>query len=281
MASRRIIITGGSGFLGSVLAREAARADYNVWATYLHNSPPEAERIRQARLDIRRESEIAGLFNRVNPQVVIHTAYSQNDREVTFTGTARLVSCCRGLKETPYFIFISTDLVFEGKKGRYTENDLPVPVMDYGRDKLDAERLVAGQLPGALIARSSLFYDLERVPSHLRFAVDAIRAGGECVFFKDEYRSPVLVEELAGALLRLAEIRHSGLVHLAGADRVDRWWFGLRLLRTLGFPTRTVRAGSVKDIRSPRPADCSLDSSRAESLLGMHFRGAKAVLGDM
>ena len=281
MAPGRIIITGGSGFLGSVLAREAAKRDYQVWATYLHNSPPEDERIRQARLDIRSESEIAGLFAQVNPQVVIHTAYSQNDREVTFAGTDRLVSCCRGLKEPPYFIYVSTDLVFDGEKGSYTENDPPVPVMDYGRDKLDAEKLVAGQLPGALIARSSLFYDLERVPTHLRFAVDAIRAGGECVLFKDEYRSPLLVEELAGALLRLAEIRHSGLLHLAGADRVDRWWFGLRLLRALGFSTCTVRAGSVKDIRSPRPEDCSLDSSRAENLLGIHFRGAKAVLGDM
>lgn len=281
MAGRCILITGGSGFLGSVLAREAARQDYEVWTTYMHNSPPEAERVWQEKLDLRNESEIASLLNRVNPQIVIHTAYSQNDREVTFGGTAKLVSCCRRLQETPYFIFISTDLVFEGKKGRYTENDLPVPVMNYGRDKLDAERLVAEELPGALIARSSLFYDFERVPTHLQFAVDAIRSGRECVFFQDEYRSPVLVQELAGALLKLAEIRCSGLLHLAGADRVSRWWFGLRLLRALGFPTCTVNEGSLKDIQSPRPADCSLDSSLAEKLLGMRFRGAKAVLGDM
>lgn len=281
MADRRILITGGSGFLGSVLAHQAARRDYDVWATYLHNSPPEAERILHEQLDLQKEGEIAGLLKRVNPQVVIHTAYSQNDRGVTLGGTARLVSCCGRLREAPYFIYLSTDLVFEGEKGRYTENDLPVPVMNYGRDKLDAEKVVAEQLPGALIARSSLFYDLERVPTHLRFAVDAIRCGRECVFFRDEYRSPLLVEELAGALLKLAEMRYSGLLHLAGADRVSRWWFGPRLLRTLGFPTHTLRAGSVKDIDSPRPADCSLDSSRAEKLLGMRFRGAKAVLGEM
>lgn len=281
MADRCILITGGSGFLGSVLASEAARQDCEVWTTYMHNSPPEAERVWQEKLDLRNESEIVSLLNLVNPQIVIHTAYSQSDREVTFGGTAKLVSCCRRLQETPYFIFISTDLVFEGKKGRYTENDLPVPVMNYGRDKLDAERLVAEELPGALIARSSLFYDFERVPTHLQFAVDAIRSGRECVFFQDEYRSPVLVQELAGALLKLAEIRCSGLLHLAGADRVSRWWFGLRLLRALGFPTCTVNEGSLKDIQSPRPADCSLDSSLAEKLLGMRFRGAKAVLGDM
>ena len=280
MARRRILITGGSGFLGSVLAREAARGGYDVWATYLNNPPPEVERVRQARLDLRSESGIAGLFERVKPQVVIHTAYSQNEREVTFAGTARLASCCLRQQETPYFIFVSTDLVFDGKKGRYTENDLPAPVMDYGRDKLDAEKLVAEQLPGALIARSSLFYDLERVPAHLGFAVDAIRSGREAVFFRDEYRSPVLVQELAGALIKLAGIRRSGLLHLAGSDRVSRWWFGLRLLQALGFPTHTVKAGSVKDIRSPRPVDCSLDSSRAEKLLGMRLRGVKAVLGD-
>jgi len=208
---------------------------------------------------------------------LIHTAYSQNERPVTFGGTSFLVQACSRLTQRPYFIFISTDLVFDGLKGSYKEEDEPLPVLDYGRDKLDAERFVRRTLPQALIVRTSLLYDRKRIPRHLRFAVEAVRSGRECVFFQDEYRSPILVDELAGALLRLAVIRPGGILHIAGADRVSRWWFGVRLLRALGFSTRGVKPGSYSELGIKRPPDCSLDSSRAQILTGMHFKGVTEV----
>ncbi|MEA1996581.1 MAG: hypothetical protein U9N45_03040, partial [Gemmatimonadota bacterium] len=125
--------------------------------------------------------------------------------------------------------------------------------------------------------------DFSRVPSHLRFAVDACRAGQECAFFEDEYRCPVLADELADSILTLAgmERRAAGsVIHLAGADRIDRWWFGVRLLKVLGFPTGLVRRGSAKKMSIIRPSDCSLDCSRAKRIAGISLRGVKEVLGE-
>jgi len=278
MGGRRLLITGGSGYLGKALTHSASGHGYEVCATWLNNRPADCPGVNWERADLRKADELAALVSRVRPEVVIHTAYSQNDRPVTYDGTARLAGECSRLEPPPFFIFVSTDLVYDGGAGEYSEDDEPVPLLDYGRDKLDAERAVRLKLPGALVVRSSLMYGLESLPGHLRFATEKIAKGEECVFFTDEYRSPVLVNELAGAILALASLAHPGLLHLAGPDRVNRWWLGTHLLRAFGYPTDKVKPGSCRDQGLKRPPDCSLDSTRAEKLLGRRFTGAVEVL---
>lgn len=276
-AGRRLLVTGASGFLGSCILRLTEREKWVVCGTYLSRCPEGATQARLHRLDIRDEEEVTALVRDFKPDTVIHTAYSQNDRSVTFGGTLALAAACRNLESQPHFIQVSTDLVFDGGRGMYREEDQPRPVIDYGRDKLDAERAVRESLPGALAVRSAIIYDLRRVPSHLGFALSAARRGETFTFFNDEFRSPVLVEELSKALLELAVRGVSGILHIAGADRVDRWWFGVRLMRVLGLSCELARPGSFREKGLVRPADCSLDVSRAEKLLGMRFHGVREV----
>ena len=274
----RMLITGASGFLGSILCRLAHQEGYAVRGTFFSGSPGNSAGIRQERLDLKDESQVIELVNRVLPEVVIHTAYNQKEREVNYHGTRRLVEACASLAEKPYFIFLSTDLVFDGKKGFYREEDEPAPVLDYGRHKLEAERVARAVLPNSLVVRTSLLYDLVRVPNHLKFAVEAIDKGRSFAFFQDEFRSPMLVDELTRALLDLVRMRPEGLLHVAGRDRLDRWSFGTGLLEALGFSTVLVGAGSLHDCGESRPADCSLDSSCAENMLNRTFPGARGVL---
>ncbi|OGG01243.1 MAG: hypothetical protein A3F83_15075 [Candidatus Glassbacteria bacterium RIFCSPLOWO2_12_FULL_58_11] len=278
MTGRRLLITGGSGYLGGALTHWAAAQGYAVRATWLNNRPADCPGVHWEMADLRKGEELSALVNRVSPEVVIHTAYSQNDRSVTYDGTVLLAGACSRLDPPPFFIFVSTDLVYDGRAGGYSEADEPVPLLDYGRDKLDAEQAVRQTLPGALVVRSSLMYDLERLPGHLRFATEKVARGESCVFFADEYRSPVLVNELARAILDLAGRRQPGLLHLAGPDRVSRLWLGTHLLRAFGYPTDRVKPGSSRESGMLRPADCSLDSTQAEKILGRRFTGAVEVL---
>jgi len=274
----RILITGASGFLGGTLCGQARERDYQVWGTFYKNRPADSAGIQLESLDLKSDSQVAELVRRILPEVVIHTAYSQNESEVTCHGTRRLAEACASMAANPYFVFVSTDLVFDGKKGLYREDDRAEPVLDYGRDKLAAEQVVRTTLPGSLVVRTSLLYDLARIPGHLDFALKAIRKGHSCAFFRDEYRSPTLVHELASALLDLARLRPEGLLHIAGRERMDRFSFGSALLAALGFSTELVAAGSLQEYAGNRPADCSLDSSIAEGLLKCAFRGASSVL---
>ena len=279
MKGEKLLITGGSGFLGSRLADLAAGMGWRVCATWLNNRPQFGPWVEVVRADLRDRQATTRLVGEFKPAAVIHTAYSQNDRSVTLDGTLNLLEACLGLDLKPYFVYTSTDLVFDGRRRAYTESDAPVPLMDYGRDKLETEGAVRSSALVSAVIRTSLMYDFSRVPRHLSFAVEAVRAGRECRLYADEFRSPVFVDDLARGLLGLVDLRFAGLLHMAGADRTDRYSFGLRLLKALGCPTDGVRPGEASASAQMRPADCSLDSSKAEKLLGLRFRGVDELLG--
>ncbi len=153
-------------------------------------------------------------------------------------------------------IHVSTDLVFDGEHAPYGEEDEPRPVSDYGRAKLEAERFVTDGLDRADVAPVR----------------EARAAGGACrardvVFHEDEIRCPTHVADLAAALLELAALDVTGVLHVAGPDAVSRVELA-RLLGALdpkGAPTPPGRARNV-----------ALDSSRAASLLATKIRGIQA-----
>ncbi|MFH1068310.1 MAG: sugar nucleotide-binding protein [Candidatus Glassbacteria bacterium] len=280
MSQERLVITGGSGFLGSRLAEISAGVGWQVCATCCDNRLQSAESIEAVRLDLRDRDATRRLVVDFKPLAVVHTAYRQDDRDVTLGGTLNLLAACRELENPPYLLFTSTDLVFDGRQGNYTEADRPEPLIAYGRDKLDAENAVQKSGLSASVVRTALMYDFGRVPRHLSFAVEAVERGGECRLFVDEFRSPVFVDELARGLLAVIGLRYEGVLHMAGADRMDRYGFGIRLLKALGYPSRGVSPGTAAASGLVRPADCSLDSSAAEKLLGIKFRGVRELLPD-
>src|SRR6185295_12261452 len=114
-------------------------------------------------------------------------------------------------------VHVSTDVVFDGRRGRYREQDEVAAVHDYGRSKAEAERLVAALHPGAAVVRTSLIYGGATPSKH----EEAARANAY-PFFTNELRSPVQVTDLADALLELAATDYAGPLHAGGADDVSR-----------------------------------------------------------
>jgi dTDP-4-dehydrorhamnose reductase len=140
-------------------------------------------------------------------------------------------------------------------------------VTRYGRDKAEAEARVLAAHPEALVVRTSLIYGGPGEPASKHEL--AARDPG-VTFHEDEIRCPVQVADLAAALLELAAGDVAGPLHVAGPDAVSRAEFA-----------ELVTGGPVDRAPAPpdRPLDCSLDSSRARSVLAVELRGARAVLG--
>jgi dTDP-4-dehydrorhamnose reductase len=194
---------------------------------------------------------------------VLHTAYVQGDGawEVNADGSLVVAEASRGAR----LVHLSTDLVFDGRRGRYREDDAPAPVNDYGRSKAEAEARVARTHPEAVLARTSLLYGgAEPGPQELL-------AREHSRFFVDEVRSPVQVVDLANALLELLALDVSGPLHLGGADDLSRFDFAVLLGAD---PERLERAHTTPD----RAADVTLDSSRAAGLLHTRLRGVREVV---
>jgi dTDP-4-dehydrorhamnose reductase len=222
-----------------------------------------------ARLDICVPGEVRDLLDLLRPEAVVHTAYVQHGPgawEVTANGSRVVAEAARAVGAR--LVHLSTDVVFDGRAGRpYTEDDPVSPLSDYGRAKAEAERLVAEVDPGAVMVRPSLIYGGPgRPPStHEQAATDP-----DGVFFTDELRCPVQVDDLAAALLELCRSDVPGPLHVTGSDAVSRWEFaGL----VAGHPVRGVAAPPG------RPRDCRLDSSQAGALVATPLRGVHTVLG--
>ena len=266
----RLLITGGSGFLGFHVAH-AARDDHEVFATYFEH--PFAAGIP---LDVCDERQVRGRFAELRPDAVIHTAYAKESRAVIVEGSANIASAAHAAG--PRLIHLETDVVFGGRQGGYRESDSPDPLTDYGKLKAEAEALVTRHAPEAVLARTSLIYGLAGDDVQSRFVLDGIRSGQPVSLFVDEFRCPISVDDLAAALLELLPLNVAGPLHVAGEERVSRYEFGILLARYHGLGTAPLIATTPAALGMLRPRDCSLDCTLARSLLKTRLRGASDVL---
>jgi dTDP-4-dehydrorhamnose reductase len=239
----RVFVTGGAGYLGAEVCRLAVEAGHDVVATQFRAPAPHG---RAVQLDIREPFDLEA-------DVVVHTAYVQADPATIVRGTENVARAA--IRAGARLVHLSTDLVFDGEHAPYTEDDEPRPVSDYGRAKLEAESFVDG-----LIVRTSLLYGKPGGPQ------EAMAARGG-TFYADEIRCPTRVDEIAAALLELAALDATGVLHVAAPDAVSRYDFALLLgaRDAQAAPTPPGRARNV-----------ALDSSRAARLLRTRLRGIRA-----
>jgi dTDP-4-dehydrorhamnose reductase len=262
--TKKLLVTGGAGYLGAELVRRAAAGGWEVRATWLERDHPLDVPVEWVRMDVRDPAAVKAAVEGVD--CVVHTAYRFSGPECWSTnveGSELVARAATGAR----LLHLSTDLVFDGVRGNYREDDEPRPVNDYGRSKAEAERRVTAAHPRALIVRTSLMYGAADPGPQERLV-----ASGHERFFVDEIRSPVLVGDLADALLELAERDEQGPIHLGGADAVSRYDFAL----LLGADRARIRAARTTPDRAP---NVSLDSSRAARLLRARLRGVREVLG--
>ena len=271
----RLFITGGSGFIGGHLAR-LAKEEHQVTATY-HMRRPDLEGINWVQLDITDEDAVKRTVAKARPDVTYHLAAvssidaCEQEKElahaVNVQGTANVAAACCDVDTK--LIAISSDNVFDGKRGGYAEDDPVSPINYYGTSKAMAEEIVRECSTLSLVVRIplTLGFPLPGARSHMSGIVNAIRQGGSLWFVSEEWRSPIDVMTLCEALLELSERIIDGVIHVAGTDRVSRAEMGEDWLTRLGIPLERASWLTVSGDRVPRPADISLDVTRASFMI--------------
>jgi dTDP-4-dehydrorhamnose reductase len=168
-------------------------------------------------------------------------------------------------------VHISTDAVFDGQKGDYTEVDTPNPLSVYALTKLEGERSVTDINPDATIARVNLFgWSMAGKRSLAEFFFNNLSAGKQVMGFTDVYFCPLLANDLAHILLDMLEKRLNGLYHVVSRSSTSKYDFGVAVAQRFGLDERliipvSVAAAGLKAARSP---NLTLRTDKLDAALG-------------
>ncbi|MBK6011266.1 sugar nucleotide-binding protein [Streptomyces sp. MBT53] len=270
----RVLVIGGSGFLGTELVRGASAAGWATTATYCSARPDTVPPdVSWHRLDLRTNAQLDDLLAESEPDAIINATSGQSDWAVTADGSVRVAMAAA--RHGRRLVHVSSDAVFSGSRVSYDESCLPDPVTPYGAAKAAAETAVRLLTPAAAVARTSLIIG-DGGSAHERMVRELAAGTREGVLFTDVVRCPVHVEDLAAALLELACSDMAGLFHLAGPDALSRHDLGVLIARRDGLDASRLPAGRREGM--PMALDVRLDSRATQERLGTRLRGAREFL---
>jgi dTDP-4-dehydrorhamnose reductase len=273
---RTVWITGAGGLIGSYLVRTAR----------CYASEAKVVALTRDRLDLTNVSAVRIEFRRQQPQLVIHCAALSKSTECEANPTlarrlnVEVTALLAELAVEIPLVFLSTDLVFDGRRGNYDESAGVNPLNVYAETKVTAEQVVRAN-PRHTIIRTSLNGGSSPTGDrgfneHLR---RAWQAGQTLSLFTDEFRSPICAEVTARAIWELAARNATGLYHVAGSERLSRWQIGQLLAARWPRLQPRIEASSLKDYSgAPRAPDTSLNCTRAQVLLSFRLPGLTAWL---
>ncbi len=274
--SSRLLITGGSGYLGRHLARRAAAAFPGDWRYTTFSADPLGWP-QGVTLDLRDGPAVRRFVAEYAPEAIIHTAGSNRTPDMTaviVAGTRHVAAAAAEVGAR--LIHISTDSIFDGTRAPYDESAMPAPLNEYGRAKAAAEALAAAH-PNAVIVRTSLIYGLEEMDNGTAWMAAALRAGRPVTLFTNQRRNPVWVETLSQACLELLDLGYRGVLNMAGRQVMTRADFGRRLLDWWFVMEReTLTFGP--DESGQWPLNCEMDVTLAARLLRTPLLGVDEVL---
>jgi dTDP-4-dehydrorhamnose reductase len=270
----KILVTGASGLLGSKVAELAFSEGHEVYSafnqhTINHGSP--------VRMDLTDLDSCRRVFENIRPEAVVHSAALTNvdlcevEKETAWRinvyGTELIARLCKEFN--CFMVFISTDYVFNGERGLYSEEDQPDPINYYGYTKLKAEEAVRSILNDYCIVRTSVIFGSKPAAGKINFALwilESLKQKRRINVVVDQINSPTLNTNLAEAILEILDRKLMGLYHIAGATPISRYDFACLLAEEFKLERELIQPTTSDKINwiAKRPKNASLNVAKAQ-----------------
>lgn len=212
----------------------------------------------------------------IRPSTVIHCAAynmvdkAENDREACMAvngyGTANIARTCAEIGA--YFIYISTDFVFDGEKqGEYETEDLPCPISAYGSSKLFGERETLKYSGNLVIRTAWLFSESEN--NFVSAILKAAKDREEISVVSDQKGSPTYAYDLASAIKQASMIHPAGIIHVTNEGSCTRAEFAREILRQAGISARVKEVSSSEIFRAAQRPQNAVFSKKCLDRVGI------------
>lgn len=304
-AGMRVLIVGGSGYLGQFLLQSLAK-DHEVVYTYKNSSNIASLPGESVPLDLTDAAQAVQLVETRGPfGVVINTAaISQPGLCEQNTELARRVNVPHALLDAlnlqrarqsveALLIHLSTDQVYDGSKANWTEDCETKPINAYGRSKLEAEQVIQARWSSHVILRSSIIFGPQSPvpvprPLFVQFLENALRLQQPTKLFHDEYRNPIYVGDIVRVVGWLVESRDAAALrhcclNMGGPDRLSRVGMARAVAAHCGLDTGCIEevASATVARAAASPLDISMDSSRLAAELPFPLTPFRAALAEV
>lgn len=280
-----VLVTGANGFLGYYLTQQLLQKGYHVVATGKGECRlPFADfpGFRYVAMDFTDPFAVHDVFQAFRPQAVVHAGAMSKPDEcelnqwqaylVNVEGTVTLLF--NAAEQRSFFVFVSTDFVFDGEKGMYSEADNPSPVNYYGRTKLEAEDAVKEYEHGWAVVRTVLVYGQPACGREnlLTIVKEKLQKGENYNVVDDQVRTPTYVEDLAAGIIAIIEKRATGIYHLSGQDILTPYQMARMAAEQLGLDSSLIKKVTAADFSQPakRPPRTGFIIDKAKAELGFN-----------
>jgi dTDP-4-dehydrorhamnose reductase len=283
MSVHKVLVVGSNGLLGQKITELLLRGSmYEVTVTSVEPAPlrplPSAE---YRTLDITSRKDVRSVVSELTPDVIINTAAMTNvdacehERELAWKinveGVEHLIDAAR--KTGSRIMHVSTDYVFDGTAGPYSENDRPEPLNYYGKTKLASENVLRTSDVPFMIARTIVLYGFApgARPNFALWLIDSLEKGVPVRVVDDQTGNPTLVDDLAYGIMAGIDLGRTGFYHIAGRDIVSRYEFARQLARVFGLNEALITPVKTASLSQPaaRPLQSGLITLKAEIELGI------------
>ncbi len=277
----KLLIIGGSGFVGSTLA-SYAKDNYDVILTY-NNNKPENSNLQSFQIDLlKNKDKIIDLIQTLKPNFIVHTAAHPSvdlceinpnlANELHIDITKDISDICK--KINAKLIYISTDAVFDGESiNNYFEFDTTNPVNHYGFTKLSAEKIILNSSNQNVILRTAVIYGWDKKSRFSNWIIDSLKERKKVDPHIDQFNTPTLVDDLVKSILKIISMNISGLYHATGSTCVNRFEFATLIADVFSFDKNLISPVTAiqKKQLAPRPKHTCLDSSLLEKTIDFKF----------
>jgi dTDP-4-dehydrorhamnose reductase len=274
----KILVLGGSGLIGNFFIRNSI--NHEIITTF-NKTKINTSNVISKKINLPEDwAKLQNLILEKKPDVVLNSMgfpnsdFCETNKEEVYAlhvkVSEKITALCSKINSK--IVFLSTEYVFDGKKGNYTENDETNPINYYGHSKDLAEKITLKN-ENNLVLRTAMVYGLSSKVRFLRYVIENLRKNQEINTYDDIFNSATLLDDLANGISKAIKFDANGIYHMVGSSCVSRFDFAKTVAKVFNFNENLIKPASIVSakLKAKRPVNTCLNNSKAVKTFNIKF----------